>query len=183
MKRAPRRPDLSSASGSYSPLPRIPVRSPLTTSPCTAAEVDTLVWLLRTMRPRPVSVVIGTAADAVSRANAACIGDAWAEHGGLVLDTVTWPETAASWLRHASRFAGSEPDVWIVSATPAGWVGMGRRLAYSTNWSPRRTIASAALADPALIAAGGLDTFDGLRGAHADGRTWEITRTLFVDHD
>jgi hypothetical protein len=74
------RPDLSSDAGSYSPLPRIPVRSPLTVSPCTGAEIDTLVRLLRTMRPRPVSVVIGTAADAVSRANAVCIGEAWADH-------------------------------------------------------------------------------------------------------
>jgi hypothetical protein len=102
--------------------------------------------------------------------------------GGLVLGTVTWPETAASWLRRANRFASPEPDAWIVSATLAGWAGMGRRLACSTSWSPRRRVASAARADPELIAARGLDTFDGLRGAHADGRAWAIIRSLLNDH-
>jgi hypothetical protein len=57
---------------------------------------------------------------------------------------------------------------------------MGRRLAHSTEWSPQRTIATAALADPMLIAAGGPDTFDGLRGANADGRAWRISRTLLL---
>lgn len=160
----------------YSPLPRVPVPT-RTGVACGPTEITAVIGLLHTMRPRPVSVVIGTATDAVSRANGTLLAEAWSSHG-VVLDTVTWPEKAASWLRHAHRFAGPEPDAWIVTATPAGWVGMGRRLVYSTGWSPRRTVATAALADPALIAAGGVGTFDGLRGTHTDGRTWEITRTL-----
>lgn len=163
----------------YSPLPRTPV--PVSTGiACGAAELTALLGLLHAMRPRPVSVVIGTAADAVSRTNGTRLAEAWESHG-VVLDTVTWPETAASWLRHARRFAGPAPDAWIVTATPAGWVGMGRRLAYSTGWSARRTVGIAALAHPTLITAGGAATFDGLRGTHTDGRTWEITRTLLID--
>jgi hypothetical protein len=73
------RPELADESASSSPLPPIPIRTPPTISPCTRAEIDTLVRLLSTMRPQPVTVVIGTAADAISRANAARIGEAWAE--------------------------------------------------------------------------------------------------------
>lgn len=115
-------------------------------------------------------IVLGTAADAVSLANGERIVRAW---GGLVLATVVWPETAASWLRQARRFATPDPDAWVVSATPAGWLGMAARLAASTTWSPHRTVATAALAGLAPSPAGGV--LDGLRGAHADGRTWAIT--------
>jgi hypothetical protein len=104
-------------------------------------------------------IVIGT--DTASRPDADRIAAAW---DGPVLATVTWPETAASWLRQARRFAAPEPDLWVVSATPAGWAGMSRRLLRSTSWSPHRTIAAAALAGFPL---------PGLRGAHADGTTWE----------
>lgn len=169
--------------GTDSPLPRQQI-PPQTTTECGEVEIDSMLGLLRAMRPRPVSVVIGSAADAVSRLNATRLGAAWAARGGLVLDTVAWPETAASWLRHARRFTAPEPDAWLVTAAPAGWIGMGRRLVHSTNWSPQRTVAGAALADPVLIAAGGVGTFDLLRGAHADGRTWEIAGTqLLATHD
>ena len=168
--------------GSYSPLPRVPLR-PGAAIPCADVESHALLRLLRGMRPRPVSVVIGTAADPVSRANGTRIAEAWVADGsGLVLTTVVWPETAASWLRHARRFATPAPDAWIVTGTLPGWVGMGRRLVHSTDWSPRRTVATAALAVPEVIAAGGIGTFDGLRGTHIDGRVWEIQRTLIVDH-
>ncbi|MEA5363264.1 hypothetical protein VA596_27285 [Amycolatopsis sp., V23-08] len=106
-------------------------------------------------------IVIGTAADTVSRADGERIAEAW---GGLVLATVTWPETAASWLRQARRFAAPDPDVWVVSATPAGWAGMARRLAASTSWSPYRTVVTAALEECPL---------PGLRGVRADGSSWE----------
>jgi hypothetical protein len=123
----------------------------------TSEELDALVRLIGRAR----HVVIGTAADPASRAGGARIASAW---GGLVLATVTWPETAASWLRQARRFAAPDPDVWVVCATPAGWAGMARRLAASTSWSPHRTVVSAALKDLSL---------PGVRGARADGTTWE----------
>jgi len=164
----------------YSPLPRadlVPICGPLS---CSDAELAAVLALVRRIRPRPVSVVVGTAADPVSRANGDRIAQAWSREGGCVLATVRWPETAASWLRQARRFADPEPDAWVVSATPAGWIGMGRRLACSTGWAPGRTVATAGLADPALVAAGGIGTFDGLRGAFSDGSTWEIARTVLV---
>ena len=105
--------------------------------------------------------MLGTAADPVSRADGERIAAAW---GGLVLATVTWPETAASWLRPARRFAAPDPDVWVVSATPAGWAGMARRLRTSTSWRPHRTVGTAALEAFPL---------PGLRGARPDGSTWE----------
>ncbi|GLY40571.1 hypothetical protein Amsp01_065940 [Amycolatopsis sp. NBRC 101858] len=122
----------------------------------TDAELEALLQLIGEAR----HVVIGTAADAASRADGARIAETW---GGPVLATVTWPETAASWLRQARRFAAPEPDVWVVAATPAGWAGLTRRL-QSTAWSPHRTVVTAALTDFRL---------PGLRGARADGTTWE----------
>ena len=123
----------------------------------TNAELEALLGLIGQAR----HIVIGTAADPVSRADGERIATAW---GGLVLATVTWPETAASWLRQARRFTAPDPDIWVVSATPAGWAGMTRRLQTSTPWSPHRTVVTAALQDFRL---------PGLRGARADGTTWE----------
>ena len=34
----------------------------------------------------------------------------WEDQGRIVLDVVTWPEEAASWLRQATRFAAANPD-------------------------------------------------------------------------
>ncbi len=122
----------------------------------TSAEVEAVTRLVGQAR----HIVLGTATDPQSRAGGERIAAAW---GGLVLATVTWPETAASWLRQARRFAAPEPDVWVVSATPAGWAGMTRRLLLSTSWSPHRTVVTSPL-----------DGFPlpGLRGARADGTTW-----------
>ncbi|WP_290061143.1 hypothetical protein [Amycolatopsis solani] len=123
----------------------------------TGAELEALVALIGRAR----HIVVGTAADPTSRTDGARIAATW---GGLVLATVAWPETAASWLRHARRFATPAPDLWVVSATPAGWAGMVKRLQLSTSWSPHRTVTTSTLADFAL---------PGLRGTRADGTTWE----------
>jgi hypothetical protein len=123
----------------------------------TDAELKALVNLIGRAR----HIVLGTAADPVSRADGERIAAAW---GGLVLATVTWPETAASWLRPARRFAAPGPDVWVAAATLAGWAGMTRRLQTATPWRPHRTVVTAALADFRL---------PGVRGARADGTTWE----------
>jgi len=123
----------------------------------TGPELEAIVRLIGRAR----HVVIGTAADSASRADGERIAAAW---GGPVLATVTWPETAASWLRQARRFAAPDPDAWVVSATPAGWAGMTRRLLKSTSWSPHRTVLTAALTGFHL---------PGLRGVRADGTTWE----------
>ncbi|MEV5712467.1 hypothetical protein AB0L41_01150 [Amycolatopsis mediterranei] len=121
----------------------------------TSLELAALLGLLGRAR----HIVIGT--DSSSRTDGEQIAAAW---GGMVLATVTWPETAASWLRQARRFAAPEPDAWVVSATPAGWAGMARRLLLSTSWSPHRTVTTSVLEGFPL---------PGLRGARADGTTWE----------
>jgi hypothetical protein len=121
----------------------------------TSLELDALLGLLGRAR----HIVIGT--DSSSRTEGEQIAAAW---GGDLLATVTWPETAASWLRQARRFATPEPDAWVVSASPASWAGMSRRLLRSTSWSPHRTFATSALAGFPL---------PGLRGARANGTTWE----------
>lgn len=123
----------------------------------TSAELEALVRLIGRAR----HIVLGTAASPASRADGERVAAAW---GGPVLATVTWPETAASWLRQARRFAAPEPDVWVVCATPAGWTGMARRLRLSTSWRPDRTLLTAALANFPI---------PGLRGTRADGTTWE----------
>jgi hypothetical protein len=164
-------------------------RSPLATSPIpdvppqplTEAEENAVMRLLHAMRPRPVTVMIGTARDPLCAQAAQRLAARWQEHGGMVLNTVTWPEHAASWLRQADRFTHPEPDAWIVTGRLPGWVQMGRRLALSTGWDPARTVATGTLAHDGLIAHGGIGTFDHLRGAHSDGSTWEVIRTLRID--
>ncbi|MPZ82409.1 MAG: hypothetical protein GEV28_19220 [Actinophytocola sp.] len=138
------------------------------------AEIATVLGLLLDLRP--VSIVVGTSADPVSRANGARLAEAWTARDGFVLATVAWPETAASWLRQARRFASPAPDAWVVTGTLAGWVGMGRQLV-GTAWSPRRTVATAGPAARSLVDTG---LFDGLRGAHADGGSWEIAGSLLI---
>jgi hypothetical protein len=58
-----------------------------------------------------------------------------------VRDVIDWPEQAASWLRQASRFTVSTPDVWIVLVADAGigWLRMRERLR-DTDWDPDRTL-------------------------------------------
>lgn len=106
--------------------------------------------------------MIGCAADPVSQVNARLLADAWP---GELLDTVVWPEVAASWLRQARRFTAQGPDAWLVTGTPAGWLGMARRLERSTSWSAARTVATSGLVSA---------SFAGMRGAYPDGRTWAV---------
>ena len=126
------------------PRPRLPRRG-LT---MTDAELAAVLRLLTELAAE--TITIGTARDAESRAAADRIAAAWQ---GQVLDTVDWPETAASWLRQARRFTAHGPDAWVVIARPAGWTQLVRRL--GADWDPRRTIVTAPLAD----------TVDGLRRA------------------
>jgi hypothetical protein len=148
--------------------------------PHSEIELATVVGLLAGLRPRVTSIVIGCSRDAPSRATADAVERAWSERGGHVLDVVDWPEHAASWLRQARRFTEPGPDAWVVTGQLTGWVQMGRRLLHSTGWDPARTIGTAALASDDMIAAGGVGTFDGLRGAARDGGTWEVVRTILV---
>jgi hypothetical protein len=91
-----------------------------------------------------------------------------------VLDVVTWPEEAASWLRQATRFAAADPDLWVMAGAPPGWAQMTRRLLWSTPWQPGRTIAFAALGTQRAIELVGAHNLEALAGATSDGGTWTV---------
>ncbi|WP_244303945.1 hypothetical protein [Streptomyces lydicus] len=134
-------------------------------------------------RPRIRTVVVGHSRDTASRASAAAFVTAWsAAEERTVLATVDWPETAASWLRPATRFAAGEPDAWVVAAAPLGWAQMSRRLRRSTTWDPARTYGFAALGDSRLPALAGAATLQGMRGVTADGGVWTLDRGWLVRH-
>ncbi|MFF2953433.1 hypothetical protein ACFVVU_19040 [Kitasatospora sp. NPDC057965] len=142
--------------------------------PHTAAELDAVLGLLAP----GAAVVIGHGRDEASVAAARAFARVLAERrracGGSVLDVVDWPEEAASWLRQARRFTAPAPDAWVVAAGPRGWAGMSRRLRRSTDWDPARTVGFATTGSALALALAGPGTLDGLRGATADGRTWQV---------
>ncbi|KAA5828292.1 hypothetical protein F1721_27985 [Saccharopolyspora hirsuta] len=140
--------------------------------PHTAAELSAVLGLLTSSRFEAITV--GHSRDDASRAAAEAFAAAWRAVGGTVLATVDWPEVAASWLRPAKRMTAELPDAWVVAAAPLGFAQLARRLRHSTEWEPSRTIAFAALQDSRLPALTGGEVLDGLRGATADGGTWEI---------
>ncbi|MBT2472874.1 hypothetical protein J7E97_34755 [Streptomyces sp. ISL-66] len=153
----------------------------------TGAELTALIGLLAALEPdpgaagadgpdaaEPVTVVVGHGRDEASRAAAAAFTEAWRARGGQVLATVDWPESAASWLRPARRMTEQSPRAWVVTGALTGWAQMSRRLRHSTDWDPARTFAFAALRDPRLRELAGPDAVRGLRGATADGGTWEF---------
>ncbi|MFW5417919.1 ABC transporter substrate-binding protein [Nocardiopsis sp. CNT-189] len=141
-------------------------------APATGAELAALVGLAARTGAR--SVVLGSGRDQAARESAARFARAWEEAGGAVLDTVSWPEEAASWLRQARRLTCPEPDLWVLGGAAAGLAQMIRRLAWSTPWTPRRTLALGAAAVRAGRLAGA-DLAEGMRGAHPDGALWRIT--------
>ncbi|GII59329.1 hypothetical protein Pth03_77180 [Planotetraspora thailandica] len=99
----------------------------------------------------------------------------WEEAGGVVLDTITWPESAASWMRQALRFTASEPDLWVMLGPVIGWARMTRRLLSSTPWQPSRTIAAAAVGTADAIGLVGAADLSGMAGATCDGGMWTIS--------
>ncbi|MEV0231920.1 hypothetical protein [Nonomuraea sp. NPDC050786] len=161
---------------SRSPLVRAPARTPHPPAAHTPAELDALVALLAARRPRVETITLGHARDAASVAAAEDLARAWRTRGGQVLAVVHWPESAASWLRHARRFAAGEPDAWVVAAAPLGWAQMARRLRLSTGWDPARTFAFASVGTAETVALAAPGTLEGLRGATAAGGTWRVTR-------
>jgi len=100
--------------------------------------------------------------------------EGWEASGGTVLDVVTWPEEAASWLRQATRFAAADPDLWVMAGAPLGWAQMTRRLLWSTPWQPERTLAFAVLGTKRAIELVGAYNLQGLAGATSDGGTWTV---------
>jgi hypothetical protein len=138
----------------------------------TEAELGRMVDLA--LRRQASTVAVGSGRCAAAVEVAAAFAGRWEAMGGAVLDAVTWPEEAASWLRQATRFAAAEPDLWIMTGPPCGWAQMTRRLLWSTSWRPERTIASAAIGGSLAIGLVGASNLPGLTGATADGGTWSV---------
>ncbi|MFG2022478.1 hypothetical protein [Streptomyces sp. NPDC048825] len=143
-------------------------------APHTDAELTALIGLLTLPKARIEVVAVGHSRDAISRAAADAFATTWRARGGKILTVVNWPETAASWLRAANRLTAELPDAWVMAAAPLGFAQLARRLRHSTDWDPARTYAFAALRDSCLPALAGPDTLHGLRGASADGGTWDV---------
>jgi hypothetical protein len=141
-------------------------------SEITRAELDRMVEIALCRQARTVAIGSGRSPAAVGAA-AAFIGR-WEGCGRIVLDTVTWPEEAASWLRQATRFVAADPDLWIMAGPPPGWAQMTRRLLWSTPWRPERTIAFAAIGSPLAIGLVGACNLPGLAGATVGGGTWTV---------
>ncbi|WP_283133625.1 hypothetical protein [Rhizohabitans arisaemae] len=144
----------------------------------TDAEVATVIGIARDRRAR--NIVIGSGRTPGALATSRLIESAWDRAGGGTLDTITWPETGASWLRHASRFAAAAPDLWVMVGPATGWAQMTRRLLWSTPWSPARTLATAGIGDPRTLALVGLTNLDGLAGVSADGTSWLVAHDSLV---
>lgn len=115
---------------------------------------------------------IGHSRDDECSTLAAAFTEAWQDLGGQVGEIVSWPATAASWLRPAGRFSAGAPDVWVVATQLDGWIGMGGRLAALTSWKAHSTVAFSGLMDRSLPLLVDRKAVDGLRGAAADGGVW-----------
>jgi hypothetical protein len=170
--------------------PRIPARwlarYPRASQPPaahTAAELARLLQLLRAARA--ATIAIGHGRDPASAAAARALAAEWTGTGGTVLDVISYPADAASWLRPARRLARGQPDAWVIADNPAGCAQLSRRLAGQPGWTAARTLGFASvattdltpLASPAtadLISLAGPGLLDGMTGATAAGGTWRI---------
>jgi hypothetical protein len=139
----------------------------------TEAEMNRMTELALCRGARRVAIGCGRAAPAAGAV--AALTGRWEASGGVVLDVVTWPEEAASWLRQAARFAATDPDLWVMAGAPRGWAQMTRQLLWSTPWQPGRTLAFAALGTQRAVGLVGADNLPGLSGATADGGTWTVS--------
>ncbi|WP_245572623.1 hypothetical protein [Actinokineospora enzanensis] len=133
----------------------------------TDAELATVLALAR--RRGGGLANVGHGRDPASVAAARAFVAAWPGEIGAI---VSWPATAASWLRPACRLAAGNPDVWVLADQAGAWQGMGNRLTRMPEWRPNRTIAFSGLACPALPDRMG--DLDGLAGANPDGTAWSF---------
>jgi hypothetical protein len=171
--------------------PRIPAswlaRCPRASQPPaghTAAELAALLQLLGAARA--TTVAIGHGRHPASAAAARALADAWTGAtrtapdaartgtGGTVLDVISYPANAASWLRPARRLARGQPDAWVIADNPAGCAQLARRLAGQPGWAAARTLGFASVATADLISLAGPGLLDGLTGATPAGGTWRI---------
>ena len=138
----------------------------------TGAELDRMLQLALRRDARAVAIGRGRSPAAARAAQG--FARRWEAAGRTVLCVVTWPEEAASWLRQATRFAGANPDLWVMAGPQGGWAQMTRRLLWSTPWQPERTIAFADIGTAGAIGLVGAVNLPGLTGATTDGGTWTV---------
>jgi len=144
----------------------------LTETEATDAELDRMTELALGRGARTVALGSGNSPAAARAADG--FARRWEAAGGTIICAVTWPETAASWLRQATRFAAADPDLWVMAGPATGWAQMARRLLWSTPWRPERTLAFAAIGTRPVIGLVGAHNLPGLTGPTADGGTWQI---------
>ena len=138
----------------------------------TTAEITGLCALARARGAR--SLVLGSGRTLGALASVAALTDEWEHHGGHIAGHVTWPETAASWLRQARRFSATPADLRVMTGPAPGWAQMTRRLLWSTHWTAATTLVLASVADPAALALVGTAHLNGLTGVDTDGATWTV---------
>ncbi|MGW6897448.1 hypothetical protein [Streptomyces sp. NBC_00624] len=102
--------------------------------PHTEAELTALIGLLRYPGSRIETVSVGHSRDDASGTAAEAFTTAWRARGGTVLAVVDWPESAATWLRPATRLTRETPDAWVVAAAPASVPKARPRL---SRWTAR----------------------------------------------
>lgn len=167
--------------------PRVPARTlaccPQASVPPaahTAAELARLLQLLQAARAAAIS--IGHGRHRASAAAARALAAAWTQRGGTVLEVISYPADAASWLRPARRLTSGQPDAWAIADSPAGCAQLSRRLAGQPGWTPARTVGFASVATADLIALAGPGLLDGMTGATAAGDAWRIEAGLLTRH-
>lgn len=139
----------------------------------TEAEIGAMITVARARGARTLALGSGRTRAAIATMSA--VGAQWERGGGRIADHITWPETAASWLRQARRFTAAAPDMWVMTGPPLGWAQMTRRLLWSTPWSAGTTIVTSEIADPAALALVGTAYLEGLTGVDPDGSVWTVT--------
>jgi hypothetical protein len=91
-----------------------------------------------------------------------------------VAPELRWPETAASWLRQATRFAAADADLWIMLGTPLGWAQMTRRLLWSAPWKPAHALLAGVVSDRYMLDLVGLHNLQGIASVTREGRLWHL---------
>jgi len=141
--------------------------------PMSDAEVLALVELAQQRGAQ--SIAIGSGRHPMCLAGAQALSDAWQHAGGELALVLDWPETAASWLRQATRFSQANADLWIMLGPPLGWAQMTRRLLWSTPWKPARALLAGGISDRRTLDLVGLHNLPGIAGTTRDGAAWHLS--------
>jgi hypothetical protein len=137
-----------------------------------ASEVAALIEFARARGAQ--AVAIGSGRGPLMKSATSAFEAAWEQSGGELALRVTWPESAASWLRQATRFAAAEADVWVMFGPPLGWAQMTRRLLWSTPWKPSRTLLAGGVSERDTLDLVGLFNLPGIAGVTSDGQPWHL---------